>query len=306
MPRDDRDARRILAAGPRRALFLAALGAAAGLALAGWALFTAKGSTVGGMPPEDIALVNDRPVLRSDFITQVEVETGIPFDRATPAQRRAVLDEMVNEELLVQRGLELDLAASDPDIRNALVAGVDLQLNAAILAAEPDEAELEAYFRANKDRYAAEGIMQLRDFLLPASPVAGATDQTVKAREAAAALRGATEPDAIAAHFGLRDSKRLPQGENFEFGVHAKLGERLYQVAKSLAPGEVAEPVAQPDGLHVIVMIDRKLPVASDFASVRDAVRRDFQRDALARVEAENLAFLKGRARITLDPGYRP
>lgn len=291
--------------GPKRALFLAGLGAVAGLALAGWALFSAKGSVVGGMPPEDIALVNDRPVLRSDFVTQVQLEAGVAFDRTTADQRRAVLDEMINEELLVQRGLELDLAASDPDVRNALVAGVELQLNAAILAAEPGEGELEAYFVANKARYATEGIMQLRDFLLPAPSVPGAADQSSKAKEAAMALRGATQLDVVAAHFGLRDSKRLSMGDNFEFGVRAKLGDRLYEVAKSLAPGEVAEPVAQPDGIHVIVMIDRKPAVDSDFHSVRDAVRRDFQRDALARVEQENLAFLKGRARITLDPGVR-
>ncbi len=75
-------------------------------------------------PPEDVALVNGRQILRSDFLTQTQVESGVTFEETTQAQRRKVLNEMIDEELLVQRGLEIDLAATDPDVRAAMVAGV--------------------------------------------------------------------------------------------------------------------------------------------------------------------------------------
>ncbi|HEY0340643.1 MAG TPA: hypothetical protein VGC34_07565, partial [Steroidobacteraceae bacterium] len=93
-----------------RSMVLCAIGAVVGLAIAGVGLFSARGTATRNVPPEDIALVNQRPVLRSDFVTQLESETGESFDQATRAEKLKVLGEMIREELLVQRGLELDFA----------------------------------------------------------------------------------------------------------------------------------------------------------------------------------------------------
>ena len=65
---------------------------------------------------------------------------------------------MINEELLVQRGIEIDLAASDPDVRAAMVAGINVQVTADIASREPTDEGLRAYYDANKEEYAGEGI----------------------------------------------------------------------------------------------------------------------------------------------------
>src|SRR5256885_9027920 len=79
---------------PRRSLILYAIGATLGLVIAGFGLFTAAGTKVSGVPAEDVALINGRHILRSDFITQTQIETAVPFDRTTKAQRVKVLNEM--------------------------------------------------------------------------------------------------------------------------------------------------------------------------------------------------------------------
>ncbi|MEI9965064.1 MAG: SurA N-terminal domain-containing protein [Caulobacteraceae bacterium] len=146
-----------LKAGPRRSLLFYATGATIGLALAGFALFTAKGTSVRTFPPEDVATVNGRHILRSDFIAQIQVESGQPFAQTTLAQREKVLQEMIDEELLVQRGLEVDLAASDPDVRQAMVAGVNLQVDADVLAQQPTQQQLYAYYNQHIDKYSSDG-----------------------------------------------------------------------------------------------------------------------------------------------------
>src|ERR1700728_564111 len=93
-----------------RSMTLCAIGAVVGLAIAGVGLFSARGTATHNVPPEDIALVNQRPVLRSDFVTQMEGEAAESFDQATGAEKLKVLDDMIREELLVQRGLELDFS----------------------------------------------------------------------------------------------------------------------------------------------------------------------------------------------------
>ncbi|MGU7776437.1 hypothetical protein ACV229_40610 [Burkholderia sp. MR1-5-21] len=120
----------------RSLIMLFACGALLGLGLAGYSLFTAKGTRTSAVPPEVMALVNGRPILRSDFVTQVQTQFSVAYAKSTPDQRSRVLDDMIAEELNVQRGVELDLPSFDPDVRAALVAGVEQH----VLAQRPSQA----------------------------------------------------------------------------------------------------------------------------------------------------------------------
>jgi parvulin-like peptidyl-prolyl isomerase len=279
-----------------RTLVLSAIGALVGLVLAGYALFTAKGTQANAIPPEDVALVNQRPILQSDFVTQTQLETGSDFAQTSQAERRKVLDEMIDEELLVQRGLDVDLAASDPDVRTALVAGVNLQVDAEVLAAPPDQAALERYYADHRDRYAIDGSMDLRDFVVPASA-------RPSAEAAITALRAGAAPDEAAGRFNLAESGKIGRGDNYDFGVKAKLGERLYAAATALGDGEVSDPIEAAGEIHVLFMVKRKPIVKLDFAAARDTVWQDYQRDARTQVERANLDYLKARAEIRVAPG---
>jgi parvulin-like peptidyl-prolyl isomerase len=280
----------------RRTLWFSAFGAILGLLLGGYALFTASGTATQAVPPEDVALVNNRPILQSDFVTQTQVETGGPFKDATQADRKRVLQEMIDEELLVQRGLDVDLAASDPDVRSAMVAGVNLQVDAEVLASRPDEASLRAYYVAHRDRYAIDGSMDLRDLVLGAATA----DEAASVKALEEAVRAGVPVDVAAGKYGFVESGHLPQGENYDFGVKAKLGLALYQLAVGLTDGQVSAPVNDGGVVHVLAMIHRKPNRPLDFDSARDSVYQDYQRDARASVERQNLAFLRGRAEIRL------
>jgi hypothetical protein len=85
----------------RRSMTLLASGALIGLAIAGYGLFTAKGTRSRAVPPEAVALVNQRQILRSDFMTQTQTQFVLPFAQTTREQRRTVLEDMINEELMV-------------------------------------------------------------------------------------------------------------------------------------------------------------------------------------------------------------
>jgi hypothetical protein len=282
----------------RRSLLLSALGAIAGLLLAGYALFTAGGTVAGGVPPEDVALVNNRPILQSDFVTQTQIETGVAFRDTSAAERQHVLREMIDEELLVQRGLDVDLAASDPDVRSAMVAGVNLQVDAAVLATQPDAAGLHAYYAAHAGRYSIDGTMDMRDLLA----VKAGSDATALL----AALRAGMAAEMAAGKFGFAESGRLGHGDNYDFGVKAKLGDALYRAAAALGDGQVAGPISDNGGVHVLVMLHRKPATQLGFDTARDTVWQDMLREARAHVDQANLDFLRGRADIRVAAGFSP
>jgi hypothetical protein len=291
----------------RRSMVLLASGALIGLAIAGYGLFTAKGTRSRGVPPEAIALVNQRQILRSDFMTQAQTQYTVPFAQSSAEQRQKVLQDMINEELMMQRGLEIDLPSYDPDVRNALVAGVELEVTADVLAQQPTTEEMRAYYEAHKDKYSSEGVMQLRDLVVKPDTAHPAAARAI-ATAAIAALRKGQTLASVIQKFALVDSGRfmdaghVDTGDIFQFAVRAKTDDSTYKATLPLKEGEVSEPLEQSDGIHLIVMIKHRFPVAQNFEEASNRVWSDLKNEAQAKVNAANIAYLRSRADIIVAP----
>ncbi len=272
-----------------RGLTLMATGAVGGLILAAIGLFTAKGTTTLYVPPEDVALVNQVPISRSDFIMQIRALYEIDLADATPEQRQKVLSDMIREELFVQRGTELDVAAVDPETRAAMVSAVEQQAVADAMTDVPSDEELLEYYNKNKARYSSEGYMNLRDIVFPAPTSQGDLES---ARSMSA--------DQAIAKFGAKDSGKIPSATEFYFAADLHLGADLSAVAKALSDGAVSAPMTMPDGIHVIYMIKNTEPVARDFNLAKAQILTDYRRDNAKRLLEKEQDFLRNRANILI------
>jgi hypothetical protein len=281
-------------AAARRSTLMMAGGAIVGLLIAGYGLFTAKGTVVHRVPPEDAALVDQRPILMSDLVAQAESTYSAPFAATTLEQRRAVLAAMIHEELYVQRGLELDFPGTDPDTRNALVAAVEQQAVADATTELPTERALERYYQTHKASYATEGTMLVEDFRV--------TDEAT-ARRAIEALRKGAPPAGVVRELGVTSGPE--RGEDFYFAAKIHLGDTLFAVAQSMADGAVSDPVALADGIHVLRMIKNTAPVPRDFAHAREQVLGDYKRDAAAKLRTADEKYLYGKADIQIADSLR-
>ena len=277
----------------RRSLLLSALGAMLGLVIAGVGLFTAKGTRTAAVPPEDVALVNAVPILMSDYLIQLRALYDVSLRDATPQQRGKVLDDMIQEELYVQRGVELGLQSDTIEVRTALVGAVEAQIAADATTAQPDETELQAFYRAHIGSYATEGLMALDDFLL-----------TPMAREPSAAA-AALRQGVAAAQLGLVRTSTMTDGEEFYFAARIHLGETLFACASRLRAGEVSAPVTTGDGVHLLVMNSNKPPVPRSYEEARGKVLQDFIDDQTKALAAGNARFLRKRADIVVASGFQ-
>ena len=77
----------------------------------------------------------------------------------------------------------------------------------------------------------------------------------------------------------------------------------LYAAAAMLSDGEVSQPVADTDGVHVLVMQHRQAPVFADFDKVRNNVFTDYVNLQKERAKQATLSFLRSNAQILLAPG---
>ena len=274
-------------------MVLCAIGAVIGLVIAGIGLFSARGTATHNVPPEDIALVNQRPLLRSDFVNQLESETGEPFDQATRAEKLKVLDEMIREELLVQRGLELDFAETDQVTRNALAMAMDQQALAEVTTSQPSEPQLREFFDKNPSRYASDGILTVRHFVVPAMP---------QAQAAVMALRANMPVEQVIAKYGLTEPRN--DGDEFYFAARIHLGDTVYAEALKLKDGEVSEPLHSADGIHIVKVIRDKVPVPLSFERARLQVLTDFKNAQQERLMAATMRFLRERSKILIASDY--
>lgn len=278
----------------RRSLLLCGAGAVIGLAIAGFGLFTAQGTRTSAVPPEDAAVVNNVPILMADLVGQLRALYDVSLAQATPEQKSKVLGDMIREELYVQRGVELGLPGDDTDVRQALVAGAEAAVSQDAMTARPSDDELRAWYDAHKETYAGEGQMTVQEFVLPGADASGA-------EEAVVALRNGAPP----ASLGLKPSGRVADGAEFYFAARLHLGDALFAMARTMRDGSVSEPVAQPDGAHVLVMKRNLQPRPVQYEDAQARVLRDFLADKVARLQVSNEHFLRTRADIKIAPELR-
>jgi parvulin-like peptidyl-prolyl isomerase len=281
----------------RRSFVFMGSGALLGLLMAGYALFTARGTSTLVVPSEDVALVNQQPISRSDYLQQLQTLYGVDLGHSTAGQRRRVLDDMIREELFVQRGKELDVASTDPDVRSAMVNSVEQEIAADALTAQPGETQLRGYYAAHRARYASEGVMNLRDYVF-------APGDSKAAAEAAAALRSGVPAPAMMARWVASDSGKTNDDE-FYFAAKIHLGDALFEAAKDLPDGGVSTPIERADGVHVLYMLKNKKPVLFDYAAARDRVLTDFRNEAIGHLRTGDEGFLRKRANILIADDVR-
>jgi parvulin-like peptidyl-prolyl isomerase len=248
-------------------------------------LFTASGTSTRTVPPENIATVNQRPVLRSDFIAQLAMETGETLSESSRAEQLKVLEEMVREELLVQRALELDFGETDQNSRNALVSAISDQAIAEVTTSQPSDQQLRDYFQQHPGKWATEGTMSLRDYLVPDLGAAQRLAQQLRA----------------GAPGGKENSRQV---DEYYFALRFRLGAPLFDAISGLSAGEVSPPVVLPDGIHVVQVDMNNRPRPYSFEQARAQVSSDFNAEARDKRMANTVAFLRHRAKILVAEDY--
>jgi parvulin-like peptidyl-prolyl isomerase len=188
-----------------------------------------------------------------------------------------------------------------------MTGGVNAQVAAPLLAQQPTDEQLRAYYDAHRAKYTADGSMNVRDLVLHIGGYENADQSMAQAKidatEAVYQLRSGASADYVMEHFGFNDSGRMRFGNEPDFAAKLHLGPTLYPAATRLTEGQVSDPVADTDGLHVLIMEQRRMPTIADFASARTAVYADYREDIAKAAQHENVKILRGQAQIILAPG---
>jgi parvulin-like peptidyl-prolyl isomerase len=286
----------------RRARVLLAGGVALGIALAAVGLVRGAAIPGAGLAPGEVARVNGAVIRRDELERLVE---ALAADKRSPmrdADRARVLDRLIEEELLVQRAVEIGLVDSDPSARKALVQALIESVVADAEAEEPDAGALRAFFDAHREYFGAGLRLRVERLAFRERGDGGPTPR--ERAEAARRALGAGGEGAQAVREGLADAPllALPNALLPPAKLREYLGPEAVEVARSLPEGSWSEPLAGAEGFQLLRVAERREAEAPPFERVADQVAAEWRREQGDRALREYLALLRAEAELLLAP----
>lgn len=263
-----------------------ALGAFAGLIAAAYGLLVQdEGSS--RLPPDAVARVNDTIIGDAELERALAQAGAAPGRQLTGDDRLRVLERLIEDELLVQRGIDLGLVTSESTVRNAIVQSLIASVTAEADAADPGDEILQAFLEQNADRYTYASAMSID---------AWTTGEEKAARAFLARLQ--SDPDAVPDE-SLADVPGLPEGPAPLARLRMFVGPAIAAAAADMPIGSSAI-FARRDRWYVLRVNGREETAIADLDSVRSQVLLDYRRSLAEERLAAYLADLRARADITV------
>ena len=258
-------------------------GALAGLLAAGFGILR-QADSGNDLPANAVASVNDQIISRDNYDRAI---ARLGTNRNSEDNSARVLQRLVDDELLVQRGLELGMAQSDAAVRNAIIESLIASVTAEADAAGPSDEELQQYLLENADRFS---------FVASVAVAAWQTDDEAAAQSFVTALRHDGSVNVSDAIGPIPD---LPAGLT-----------PIEQLRDFLGPGITAAAADSPLGSSavfarrgrwlVVQVLEKESAIVTDLGTIRNRVLLDYRRNLAEQTLRDYLDNLRRRADVNV------
>ncbi|HEU4429466.1 MAG TPA: peptidylprolyl isomerase [Myxococcota bacterium] len=217
-----------------------------------------------------------------------------------PTQQELVglIDDYVNEEVLYREALALGLDRDDLIVRRRMRQKMEFLGQDSAPLRKPSDSELVEFLRANPEKFREEPRLSFVQLYLSAARRGEAA-----ARDGARLVAELNEraPSDLAS---LGDPLPLPQevDDRSVSEIEREFGGELAARVLEVEPERWAGPFASAFGLHVVLLRSRTEARLPALEEVRASVEREWGVAQRERAEAERMARLRERYRVTIEP----
>ena len=163
-----------------RAQILLASGAVLGILLA--TAGSLRLPDAGRLPKDAIARVNERIVRTEEFARALALLAKDKRNPLTAEDRARVLDRLIEEELLIQRGVELGFLSSERSVRKAIATVMLDSILVETRSRRVSDAELRRFLDENRAYFTPPGSVRVQQLLFRTGSDRG--DAAARARRA--------------------------------------------------------------------------------------------------------------------------
>jgi hypothetical protein len=274
-------------------------GATVGLLVAAFGMVDSRRGDSSELPPGTIARVGDTLISESRYVAVLDDLSTDKRNSLTDADREFALQRLIDEELLIQRGIELGLAENAPAVRKAVAAEVISHVVTTTRAARPDEAILREFYDSVAMYFSTPGRLRLRWW----RQTERGSENTVSALQLERQLRDANDPAVLFDRYGFERVTDLPESLLPTNKLLDYIGPALLEHVSSVQPGQFASPIEDEQGLHVFFLVEQLAESTPSFEAVRDAVEQEYRYRAGDAALREYIDWLRSRTLVTVsDP----
>jgi hypothetical protein len=258
-----------------------------------------------------ILLAKGPPVDRADggrvSFTEADLaQVSATFERTwsrppTAVELRNAFDRYVRNEVFYREALARELDRNDPVVKMSMVRKITMLGTAQAQAAEPTDAELQAYFELRTERYRVPASLSLVQVYL-------STDRRgekigTDAAELLTALRETDPPPEEAVELG--DTIMLPPvvRDTPEDQIARTFGSAFSDAVMSLAPGRWEGPVESGFGLHLVKVTHRVESRIPEWIEVANRIVADMQYEGTQAAEDQLYAEILPRYQVAYSDG---
>jgi parvulin-like peptidyl-prolyl isomerase len=277
-------------------------GCVAGILLAAAGILRTGTTTSAALPGGVVARINGQPVRLEDYERAVNALAQDRRSAVDASQRQLVLDRLIDDELLLQRALELGLARDDLRVRRALTGAVIESVVANQDSFQPNDREVRDFYERERDFFTSPGQLRLRQIWMRASTPADSPAALQRAQGAVERLRQGEDFDAVKQALGDQELAPLPDALVPATKLGDYLGPTAIRTAMTLQPGAVSDPIRSNSGYHVLQLIDRRAADPPPLDDIKPQVIAELRRRAADQALRAYLDDLRSRADVTVAP----
>lgn len=258
-------------------------GAFAGLLAAAFGILR-QADSGNELPENALARVNDQIISRDNYDREL---ARMGNGSRSASDNAWLLQRLVDDELLVQRGLELGMAQSDKSVRDAILNSLIASVTAEADAASPSDDELEQYLAENSDRFS---------YVASVAVAAWQSDDEEAAQTFVTALR---DDGRVLVSDTIGPVPGLPAGLQAVERLRDYLGPGITAAAADMPVGSSAV-FARRGRWLVVQVLDKESAVVTDLDLIRNRVLLDYRRNLAERTLRDYLGDLRRRADVVV------
>jgi len=274
-----------------------AIGAICGAVLAATGLLEKVGTSLSS---ELLAEVNESNISKKDYLGYLEL---LARDKRNPMRdedRRHVLNRLIEEQLLIERGLELGLPTSDPTVRKAIISAMIQSVISDTATDEPAAEALEEFYQQNSDYFAKPSRIQVQRMVF--------RDQNKeqsyhRAQQAHLALQNSSFVE-VKQRLADRDILSLPNTLLPINKLRGYIGPSLTKQALAMRQNSYSPPIEDGSGYTILWLLTLQKSESMPLGEIRDQVIREYQRRQGDQALKVYLSELREDANIVIDEDF--
>ena len=242
-----------------------------------------------------VVIVNDHPIYQSDLDLALEALMMNKRNQITDEEKIIVLERLIDEQLLLQRGLELDLPQTEGMVRKTIVSEMLDKIIVEGIVSEVNDEKLVDFYSKNIEFFSRPSEVHIKRLFIEYG-----TEEEDEQRldEVRGLLIAGEEFDVVKEKLGDPIIPVIPNVLLPIKKLKDYLEPTLVELIETLQPGQITTEIESTTGYSFIYMLSSIAGEGIPFNDVKEQVKTEYLRRNDEESVDQYMVWLKKRAKI--------